>query len=218
MSTIRIWGAGTPRSLRPIWLAEELGLKYEVMPIGPRTGETQTPEYTRMNRKQKIPFLVDGDIRLSESVAICRYLLGTYPNGEVYLPATAEAKAKEDEWCCYIFGELDETSLYVMRRHSDLADIYGASEVVIASAAGYLRRHLDVLAQHLANHEHLMAQGFSLPDLLLVSCLDWALFYGVELPPVVAQYRDRIAQRAAYERAMQINYPDLFGGVANGTA
>ena len=188
------------------------------MPIGPRTGETQTPEYTRMNRKQKIPFLVDSDIRLSESVAICRYLLSTYPNGEVYLPDTAAAKAKEDEWCCYIFGELDETSLYVMRRHSDLAEVYGASEEVTASAAGYLKRHLDILEEHLQDREYLMAQGFSLPDLLLMSCLDWAIFYGVDLPPALMTYRDRIAQRPAYEKAMQINYPDLFGGLANGTA
>lgn len=218
MTAMSIWGASTPRSLRPIWLAEELGLDYELVPIGPRTGETQTPEYTRLNRKQKIPFLVDGDIRLSESVAICRYLLAAYPNGEVYLPDTIEAKAKEDEWCCYIFGELDETSLYVMRRHSDLAEVYGASEEATAAAAAYLKRHLDVISEHLDGREYLMEQGFSLPDLLLVSCLDWALFYGVELPPAVSLYRDGIAGRPAYARAMRSNYPDLFGGIADGTA
>jgi len=218
MAAIKIWGAGTPRSLRPIWIAEELELEYELMPIGPRTGETQTPEYTRMNRKQKIPFLTDGSVRLSESVAICRYLLGAYANGNIYLPDSAEAKAKEDEWCCYIFGELDEASLYVIRRHRDLAEIYGASEQVVAAAEKYLRRHLDVMAEHLENQNYLMSQGFSLPDLLLTTCLDWALFYGVSLPDVVSAYRDRIAQRPAYEKAMQINYPNLFGELNNGTA
>lgn len=218
MTAIKIWGATTPRSLRPIWLAEELGLDYEHLPIGPRTGETKTPEYTRMTRKQKIPFLEDGDIRLSESVAICRYLLDAYSNGEVFRPDTVAAKAKEDEWCCYIFGELDETSLYVMRRHGDLGEIYGASEEVVRSASVYLEHHLGLLAQHLGGSEYLMEQGFSLPDLLLVSCLDWAIFYGVALPVELVAYRDRIATRPAYEKAMQINYPNLFGGLANGTA
>ena len=218
MTSITLWGTGTPRSMRPIWLAEELALEYQLMPIGPRTGETQTPEYTRMNRKQKIPFLSDGDVQLSESLAISRYLLSTYPNGRVYLPDSPEARAKEDEWCCYIYGELDETSLYVMRRHSDLADIYGASEQVVASCAEYLTRHLKVLADHLQDREYLMPQGFGLPDLLLTTCLDWALFYGVDLPEPVAEYRDRIGRRPAYQKAMQINYPDLFGGVSNGTA
>ena len=218
MTSIKIWGAGTPRSMRPIWLAEELALDYELAPLGPRTGETRTPEYTRMNRKQKIPFLSDGKVQLSESLAICRYLLSAYPNGQVFLPESPEARAKEDEWCCYIFGELDETSLYVMRRHGDLADIYGASEEVVAAAAEYLKRHLNVLADHLQSREYLMREGFSLPDLLLTTCLDWAIFYGVELPASIAAYRESIAQRPAYLKAMQINYPDLFGGLNNGTA
>ncbi len=212
MTKMKIWGAGTARSLRPIWLAEELELDYELMPIGPRTGETQTPEYTRMNRKQKIPFLVDGDVRLSESVAICRYLLATYPNGNIYRPDSVVAKAKEDELCCYVYGEIDETSLYVMRRHGDLAAIYGASEDVVSAAAEYLKRHLGVLAELLSGQSYLMEQGFSLPDLLLVSCLDWALFYNVPVPEVLMQYRNRIAARPAYAKAMQINYPELFGG------
>ena len=40
-SSINIWGAGTARTLRPIWVAEELGLEYELMPIAPRSGETK---------------------------------------------------------------------------------------------------------------------------------------------------------------------------------
>ena len=94
----------------------------------------------------------------------------------------------------------------------------GGSEEVVTSAAQYLARHLDVLADHLGEREYLLEQGFSLPDLLLVTCLDWAIFYGVTLPEPVAAYRDRIAERPAYQRAMQTNYPELFGGLSNGTA
>ena len=42
---IILWGSGTARTLRPIWMAEELGLSYVLKPIGPRTGETQTKEF-----------------------------------------------------------------------------------------------------------------------------------------------------------------------------
>ena len=218
MSDIKIWGAGTPRSFRPVWMAEELGVQYAHHPIGPRTGETRTSEYTKMNRKQKIPFLSDSSVRLSESLAICRYLAAAYPNDSVFLPSTLQDRAKEDEWCCYIFGEMDESSLYVMRRHSDLADEYGSSEEVVKSAGQYLQRHLKVLEQHLDGREYLMDQGFSLPDIMLVSCLDWALFYGLVLPSVLNNYRDRIAERPAYGKAMQVNYAEFFGGLSNGTA
>lgn len=218
MTSIKLWGIGTPRSFRPIWLAEELNLEYELLPIGPRTGETQTAEYTRLNRKQKIPFLEDGEVRLSESLAICRYLLAKYGNGSVLVPDTPVSKAKEDEWCCYIYGELDETSLYVMRRHGELAEIYGASEQVVASCQSYLQRHLTVLDEHLSSHDYLMESMFSLPDLMLISCLDWAEFYGVDLPASIKRYQQRIASRPAYGKAMQINYAELLGGLASGAA
>ena len=41
---LTLWGAGTARTLRPIWVAEELGLEYRLEPIGPRTGETKTED------------------------------------------------------------------------------------------------------------------------------------------------------------------------------
>jgi len=210
---MKIWGAGTARSFRPIWVAEELGLDYELNPIGPRTGETKTPEYKALTRKQKIPFLVDGDIRLSESVAICRYLINAYPSAELSAPKSVKESAKEDEWCCYVYGEIDETSLYVMRRHQDLAEIYGASEQVVKSAAAYAAFHFGVLDEHLSKQDYLMDRGFSLPDILLVSCIDWAMFYNVGVPNSLQAYRSRIAQRPAYQRAMQINYKDLMGEI-----
>ena len=99
---IEIWGAGTMRTLRPLWVLEELGLAYQLAPIGPRTGETQTQEYTELNPKQKIPFLKDGSVKLSESVAMSRYLIERYGDEEgLSIPATIEARAKEDKPLCH---------------------------------------------------------------------------------------------------------------------
>jgi hypothetical protein len=49
---------------------------------------------------------------------------------------------------------------------------------------------------------------------MLVSCIDWAMFYQVDVPQPVVTYRDHIARRPAYEKAMAFNYPKLFGGMA----
>lgn len=203
---IELWGAGTSRTLRPIWVAEELGVHYELVPIGPRTGETRTEHYTRLNPKQKIPTMVDGDLRLSESVAICRYLIENYPGGAIYRPDTPEDRAREDEWCCYIYGELDETSLYVMRRHGDLEHVYGEAPAAVASSKEYAQKHLGVVDRQLADREHLMAGGFGLADVLLMSCLEWARAYGLELPTGLEAYRGRIGQRDAYRRAIAVNF------------
>jgi glutathione S-transferase len=203
---IRFWGAGTVRTLRPLWMAEELSLAYELMPIGPRTGETRTPEYAALTPKQKIPFMVDGDMRLSESLAICRYLLDAYPADGVWRPTSAAERAREDEWCCYIFGEIDETSLYVMRRHGDLGNVYGAAPEVVEAAAAYASLHLGVADQLLAGRASVMPGGFGVADIMLVSCLDWARGYGVDLPDGLTEYRAGIAKRPAFRRAMRINF------------
>ena len=209
---VTIWGTGTPRSFRPLWMAEELGIRYQHKPIGPRTGETQTPEYQQLNRKQKIPFVQDGDVKLSESLAICRYLRDKYPSEQVLKPQDLFTKAKEDEWCCYIYGELDETSLYVMRRHGDLSMIYGESETTVNASRAYAEKHFEVVGQLLQARTYLVSDQFGLADLFLMSCIDWANTYQVGLPDSLHNYHAHIAERPAYMRAMKLNYPDLFGG------
>ena len=211
--TIEIWGAGTMRTLRPIWTAEELGLDYRHVPIGPRTGETRTEEYTRLNPKQKVPCLVDGELVLSESVAISRYLIARY-GGEstVAAPASLALGAKEDEWVCHAYGELDETSLYVMRRHGALAPIYGEAPQALASSRGYAAKHLSVIAAHLEHRDFVVGDRFGLADIILVSCLDWALRYEFALEDSLLGYRDSITQRGAYRKACAVNYSESPGG------
>ncbi len=204
--SIQLYGAGTARTLRPIWVSEELGIDYELSPIGPRTGETQTVEYTAMNPKQKIPFLVDTEIQLSESLAICRYLIDNYGNDSIWRPNNSLDKARDDEWCCYIYGEVDETSLYVMRRHRDLAHIYGEAPAAVEASKEYLHRQFLNLNEHLSGNNYLVAGSFSLADILLMTCLDWATFYGIEIQPKLEMYKQRIAERPAYTRAMSVNY------------
>jgi len=200
------WGAGTARTLRPIWVAEELGLNYQHRPIGPRTGETKTAEYTELNPKQKVPFCEDGDLKLSETIAICRYLVNKFGSPDrLHTPESIAGKAKEDEWLAFIYGELDETSLYVMRRHGALSAIYGEAPTAMEAAEEYVKRQLKVIRQHMEGREYVLNQKFSLPDIFLTTCLNWVNSYEIEMPDVLENYRQRIVERAAYIRAMEVN-------------
>lgn len=211
-ANVTIWGVSTPRSLRPLWMAEELGINYEHKPIGPRTGETQTTEYQQLNQKQKIPFMQDGAVKVSESLAICRYLRDQYPSKQVLMPQDLVTRAKEDEWCCYIYGEIDETSLYVMRRHGDLGMIYGESETAVNASRAYAEKHFEIVGRLLEKRSYLVADQFGLADLFLVSCIDWANAYRVAIPDNLHAYHAHIAERPAYVRAMKVNYPDRIRG------
>ena len=148
-SVIELYGAGTARTLRPIWMAEEINIEYDLYPIGPRTSETRTEKYTELNPKQKIPLLKHGDFLLSESLAICRYLQRLDIAKRDFIPKESRLRALEDEWCNFIYGELDETSLYVMRRHGDLAQIYGDAPSVVKSCEEYFYKQLSVVEEKL---------------------------------------------------------------------
>src|SRR5689334_8542023 len=98
-----LWGLGTSRTLRAHWMLHELELTYECRPITSRSGETRTPEYTRLNPSQKIPTLQDGDFVLAESAAIVNYLGATYGASHgLSPPLSATARACYDQWCFFV--------------------------------------------------------------------------------------------------------------------
>ena len=112
-----LWGAGTMRTHRTLWLAEELGLDYEHRPIGPRTGETKTDEFLAINPRHKIPAMVHGDVRLTESAAIMTYMTETFPvPDQFYVPDDALGRARLLEWCFFSMSELDANAIYSIRR------------------------------------------------------------------------------------------------------
>jgi len=175
---LHLWGATTSRTLRAVWALHELSLDYVAHPILPRTGETKTPEYTKLNPRQKVPLLQDGDFCIGESAAIVAYLSQMYSTPERSLiPEPPREYAAWLEWCFFIVAELDSTSLYVMRRHraDALGPIYGIAPEVVAKAGEYFRQQLRHVEVALADgRQFLMGDKFTSADILLTTCLDWA--------------------------------------------
>jgi glutathione S-transferase len=208
---LTLWGVGTSRTVRPHWALHELGLPYKSKPIGPRTGETKTPEYTKLNPRQKIPLLQDGDFAIGESAAIVAYLCRTYATpSKVLIPEKQRDYAAWLEWCFFIVTELDSTSLYVMRRHraDALGPIYGVAPEVVAQAGEYFRQQLRHVEVAFADgRQYLMGDRFTSADILLATCLDWAIAYGVGICDNAGPYLDRMHQRPAYQSSAAANVP-----------
>ena len=74
---IKIWGTESSRAMRPIWTAEEMGIEYELemMPFPPRVF---MKEYLNVNMLGTIPYLIDGNVKMTESVAMSQYLVEKY--------------------------------------------------------------------------------------------------------------------------------------------
>ena len=202
-----LWGVGTTRTLRAHWALHELGLDYESRPILPRSGETKTPEYTKLNPRQKVPLLQDGDFKIAESPAIAAYLSDTYGTLEnALIPTDPRERATWLEWCFYAATELDATSLYVMRRHGDLKQVYGEAAVAIDSAAGYFVTQLRHAEQALQDGRAFLVGGrFTTADLLLTTCLTWAVDYRVPVTAACLAYMDGITSRPAYRASVAAN-------------
>lgn len=210
MADLTLWGVGTSRTLRAHWMLLELGLDYECRPIGSRTGETLTEEFMRLNPRHKIPVLRHQSFVLTESAAIVQYLSETFANPrKVYLPSDAQACATLNEWCYFIMSELDAGSLYVMRRHEGLPQVYGEAPAAVASAKTYFLHNLEAMAPKIGIHTpYLLSERLSVADILLMTCLDWAALSGIALPATVVKYRERVAQRPAYQAALTKNFAD----------
>jgi glutathione S-transferase len=195
--------------MRVHWMLLELGLAYECRPIQSRTGETHTDEFKRLNPRHKIPVLRHGSLVLTESAAITQYLSETFANSqEVYVPSDAVSRAQLNEWCYFIMSELDAGSLYVVRRHDGLKHIYGEAPLAVESAKGYFAHNLEAMAARIGGgHPYLLGDRLSIADILLVTCLDWAVSCDITLPETVSSYRQRVALRPAYQAALRKNFP-----------
>ena len=203
-----LWGAGTPRTLRAHWILRELDLPYESRPIGPRTGETQTPEFTLINPSQKIPVLQDGDITLSESAAIVTYVAEAYGKERGLLPTALKERARYYQWCFFAMMELDADTTYVIRRHEDLKHLYGEAPNAAKAAREIFRKQAGVVEKTLAAEgPYILGGQFTGADILLTTCLTSAVRRQIEIPVSLQKYVDRITQREAYKLAQQSNQP-----------
>ena len=202
-----LWGVGTSRTIRAHWALAELGLAYATKPILPRTGETKTPEFTALTARQKIPLLEDGDLKLTESAAIITYLSDRYASDATALiPREPVARAQCLEWCFFVVSELDATSLYVMRRHRDLAEIYGAAPAVCDAAGTYFGQQMRSVERALGDgRPFLLGDRITAADILLSSCLSWAQRYGVPVADIARDYNARLTARPAYAAAISRN-------------
>lgn len=206
-----VWGVGTTRTIRPHWMLREFGIDYETRPIQSRSGETYTEEFLALNPKHKIPVLQHGPVVLSESAAIATYISETFdPPAGFYVPTDPADRAKLNEWCYFVIAELDAHTLYVIRRHDGLKELYGEAPVAVESAREYFLDQLNAMAGRIESAgKYLFGDRLSVADVLLMTCLDWARLYHIPLPDILTAYQARVGDRPAYRSAFEFNYPTL---------
>lgn len=154
-------------SLAPHMLLRELGVPFELRLVD-RTREAQRdPEYVRLNPNGRIPTLVDGELVLWESAAICLHLLETYP-GSLRMPAPGSAaRAHLYKWMFWLSSDLQPELMVTAypERWSKRA-----TDEVASLAANRVDEMLQIADAALA--PYLLGDSFSVADLyFLMLCL-----------------------------------------------
>ena len=192
----KVIGSPRTRTMRVLWMLEELGQDYEIRPASPHSAEVLPG-----NPGGKIPVLHDGDAALRDSVAICTYLADKH--GSLTHPAGTIERARQDALTQFCVDEV-EGALWTAAKNTFVNPEEHRAEAVIPVAKYEFAKALKTLEKHLAGNEFVCGGGFTVPDLLLGHCAGWAKNAGFPIPDgPVAEYLARMRARPALARAME---------------
>jgi glutathione S-transferase len=192
--SLLLYEFGPTRSIRARWVLQELQVPFAAVTVDLRAGEHRKPGYLQLNPAGKVPALVDGDLVLTESVAIVVYLADKYPE-KGFMPSAASERAQVLQWLLFAATELEQP-LWRVARHTSLYPQTVRLPADIELARNDFAPMARVLERHLQGREYAVGSQVSVADFVLAYTLDWAneLKWLAELPGLVA-YMERMYRR-----------------------
>ena len=129
-----------------------LGLDYERIRIDSTAGETQTPDFKRINPRGQIPVLVDGETVIWDSMAILVYLARRY-GGERWLPVDALGETRVMQWLAVsenelLYGLARARITVLFNRSFDLEQCHRDATPGLEAMEGRLAGHPWLAAEH----------------------------------------------------------------------
>ena len=190
------------RSFRPLWTLEEMGLPYELkmMPFPPRS---RVPDYLAINPLGTVPTFFDDSMRMTESSAICQYLVTRYG------PTPLAVETSEADFGPYLnwlyFGEATLTfPQTIVVRYSLLEPEERRSAQVAADYSHWFLSRLRGVDAVVSKQATLCAARFTAADISVGFALMLAEFLGLDakFSPAVAAYWRSLKERDGFRRAI----------------
>ncbi|MCP5371631.1 MAG: glutathione S-transferase N-terminal domain-containing protein [Hyphomicrobiales bacterium] len=191
-------------NLAPHMCLQEIGADYELALVDRAVDGQKDPEYMRLNPAGRIPTLVDGDLVLFESAAICLHLADRHPAAGLAPPLGGAARAHFYKWLMFLTNTIQPDVLgyhYTDRYTTDPA-------AVPAVKAAFERRLGDwygIVDAALAEGPYLLGETFSAADLYLFMVARWGR--ALTAPPGgyahLGPFLRRLAERPCVVRAFE---------------
>lgn len=202
MSSLRIYGIARTRAFRALWIAKELGLDYEHLPIEIGDTGARSPEFLAINPNGRLPFIDDNGFVLFESLAITLYLAKKHSHGNLY-PSALPDEARTWQWSLWAVTEVDRGaniwSLHAVRLPPAERDDARRDE-----ALKVLAKPFHVLDAAVASQNYLLGGKFTVADLNVAAVISRAIDMDLSAVPNLKSWLTRCLDRPAAREALAL--------------
>jgi len=149
--------------MAPHILLQELGVPFEKILVDTSTGAHRSEAYRKLNPNGLIPTLVDGDLVLYETAAICMHLCDTHPEAGLAPAVGTAERAHFYKWLVWLTNTMQSTLIiyFYTDRWMDAGNSAGVAELK-SHAEAKVGLMLDQLDAELARLEKTHAQPWML--------------------------------------------------------
>jgi glutathione S-transferase len=200
---IALYHSPRTRSVRVLWLLEELGIPYELRTLAFTPESLKGPEYVKVNPLGKVPSIQDGELTMFESGAIVEYLVERYGKGRLAPPIGTPERGAYLQWIHFA----EATCLPPL---SDLAQhtMFKPEEeripALIPDAQARTAAWLAALELALTGKRYLVGDQFTAADVMMGYGLLLTKWFGLlgEQHANVSAYLARLEERPALQKAL----------------
>ena len=201
---LKIYHVPQTRSVRVLWLCEELQLPYAVERISFSREFRMSHEWKKMNPVGKVPAMQDGDLVQFESGAMVQYILDCYGQGKLQPPYGTPAHAHYLQWSWFAEATFARPIGEIVN-HRRAFSAAQQSPQVIEEMQARARLCLQAVDEAMAGKEFILGKEFSGADIMLgYSLMLCELFAPSDETPQANAYWKRLQEREACQKALAL--------------
>ncbi len=194
---MKLYWAPQTRSTRAVWMLEEAGVDYDIETVDIRAADREdSAEFRAASPMGKVPALVDGDVLMSESAAICLYVADRYCSGTLAPAFDDAARGKFLYWVMFTPAVVEPA---MSEKFNKIEPNPGRS------GWGSFDLMVRTLEAGLEGRTWLQGNQFSAADVMVGSSVVFMrMFDMLAGSPVLDAYADRCLERPAYQKALSL--------------
>lgn len=196
---MKLYHCPKTRSVRVLWLLEELEVPYQIETIDVFSEAGQNPDYLAINPGGSVPTLDDDNIIIYEASAICLYLSDKFPGKQLAPNINTPLRGFYYQWMLYVPATM-ELPLVNIFQHTVLLEESKRRPSLVANSKEHYKKIATNLNNALSNKDYILGGQFSTADIMIGSTLLWFPELMTSFNALQA-YTDRLLDRPAFQKA-----------------